>query len=1015
MVERASDNAVFRATTNCDPATLGSAGAGYEPAIAWLESLVETMAAAWRRGEPLTALELFGRYPELTGEAALRLIYEEVCLKREAGQPLETHEVLARYPRWRSELEMLLDCDRFLRPPPEPLFPNVGDRLGGFQLVGELGRGAAGRTFLASEPSLADRNVVLKLMPHDQHEHLSLARLQHTHIVPLYSAHLFAERGLRALCMPYLGGASLSAVLDALENTPLERRTGRSLLQVIDQTPFQALSPTVSQGPFRHFLERATYVQAICLLGACLADALQYAHDHSLVHMDVKPSNVLVSSEGQPMLLDFHLAQRPAQAGATGLNRVGGTPGWMSPEQEAAMRAMSEGRPIEESIDARSDIYSLGLLLRQALKQNSSYSVPGSNDRAWHPHTTVGLADIVTKCLHPKPPARYQTAAELADDLRRHLNDLPLRGVANRSPVECYRKWRRRRPYGLARGAAWIATVAACLIALAFGSVIRGHRIGEIRNALEDGRRLRVVRRYPDALLALGRGVQVAERTLGAGDQLYEMRQELQLALRGKKAEELHELADMVRFQYGVDPPPTDEMRTVAARLRAIWNERDLVTSSHNGSLDPDQERSIRTDLLDLAIVWSDLHVRLAPPAARAGARQEALGVLDEASASFGPSAALDRERRLQARALGLPEPPAAPAAPPQTAWEHYDLGRSYLRSGQLPAASEEFERALELRPQDFWPNFYKGLCALRLGRAEEAAGLFRACIVLAPSVAECYYNRGLAYEAMERHDKAAADFRKASELDPSISSSTPGRQSPRGARDRDAQGVQGKAGPIPPHALRAPANQSELEPSVGTHFPSETADRLAERSQLTPSEPAQHGNGPVVAHEPIAGEQAAPGHEAPICQPVPANIEHDDAPAGNSGHFRDESVEGGPIEMMRELHCRYDVDAAIVERETKRVGAHGVQSRQVRETRCGGFAVEGDDKGRQSAFAQTSANSAWDIAAAGADVQDGKLGPARPFLREKLLHFARATRKVAEQAVHTAEHAIGVGHFPLR
>ena len=87
--------------------------------------------------------------------------------------------------------------------------------------------------FLASQLTLADRPVVLKLMPGEANEHLSLARLQHTHIVPLYSVQDHPDRGLRALCMPYFGGATLAQLLGALAAQPPGRRTGRALLDAV--------------------------------------------------------------------------------------------------------------------------------------------------------------------------------------------------------------------------------------------------------------------------------------------------------------------------------------------------------------------------------------------------------------------------------------------------------------------------------------------------------------------------------------------------------------------------------------------------------------------------------------------------------------------------------------------------------------------------------------------------------------------------------------------------------------
>src|SRR5207253_663699 len=94
------------------------------------------------------------------------------------------------------------------------------------------------------------------------------------------------------------------------------------------------------ESPFRRSLEQSSYVEAITWIVACLADGLHYAHARGLIHMDVKPSNVLITVDGQPMLLDFHLARGSIQPGDWITDRLGGTPGWMSPEQCAALKAV---------------------------------------------------------------------------------------------------------------------------------------------------------------------------------------------------------------------------------------------------------------------------------------------------------------------------------------------------------------------------------------------------------------------------------------------------------------------------------------------------------------------------------------------------------------------------------------------------------------------------------------------------------------------------------------------------
>lgn len=722
----------------------------------WVARQVEAVSAAWQRGESVSAEDLLARHPGLGAEAAIRLIYEEVCLRRDAGQDVPTTEVVARFPHWRDEIEVLLECDRLLRPASvQTAFPDVGALLGPFRLTGELGRGASGRTYLATEPDLADRAVVLKLIPDDQEEHLRLARLQHTHIVPLYSEHTFDDRGLRALCMPYLGGASLAQVLAAVEDVPRDERRGHHLVDALARLSPGSAGPP---GPCLRYLERATYVEAICWIAACLADALQYAHARGLFHMDVKPSNVLIADDGQPMLLDFHLARGPIAAGEWDVGRIGGTPGWMSPEQEDALRSVRHGQPIARSVDGRSDLYALGRLLHNALL--------GPDPSTGRADVSVGLGDIIQKCLEPDPADRYTDAAALVDDLRRHLHDLPLQGVANRSRWERLRKWQRRNPGTLARRATWAAALTIALGASFFAAAAYRQRVRALEACLEDGRNACAAGRYADAVRALTRGIEQSQATPGQERLSDALANQLRAARTGQLARELHELADLLRFRYGLDPPARQDAETLARHCRLIWQQRGVLAAEARGARAAGTEPTIRTDLLELAVVWAGLLVRIAPPGQLATARREALHLLEQAEASFGSSPSLRRERRSLGQALGEAARAEEPEPGPRSAWEHYDLGRALLRSARIREAAAEFRRTLEERPQDFWPNFYEGICAYRLGAWDEAAAAFRTCVALAPDAAACHYNRGLAADALGRSEQALADYSRALELD---------------------------------------------------------------------------------------------------------------------------------------------------------------------------------------------------------------------------------------------------------
>jgi eukaryotic-like serine/threonine-protein kinase len=735
--------------------------------------LVQEMVAAWRRGERLPAEAFLDRHPELSTESALRLIHEEVCLRQEAGLKIDTAEVVNRFPQWRAQLELLLECQRLIQPraatgtPPE-----VGDALGEFRLVAVLGHGASGPVFLALQNSLAARPVVLKVITCAQDEHLTLARLQHMNIVPLYSEEVIPARNQRVLCMPYLGGATLARLLDHLRDRAPPQRSGKQLIEALDR--IQAAVPVSfsHQGPYRGTLARSGYVQAIAWIGACLADGLQYAHDRGLVHMDIKPSNVLLTGDGQPMLLDFHLARGAIDPDDPPPRRIGGTMGYISPEQQAAMASIRQGRPISISVDGRSDIYSLGVLLYEALgNRNPGRAKSGTCPRLdrLNPQVSTGLADIIHKCLNPDPRGRYPRASALASDLRRHLNHLPLVGVPNRSWIERWRKWRQRRPSALARQVFLAVLACGAIAAAALLAGAYRQRVHDLNEALEKSRSQRVSKQFAEAEATLTHALALAGPPRAFDRWRRQCNAELRVLLRARKAEELHRLADLLRFRYGLAPQPSEASRSLLDRGRAIWESRTVLLAPISERSEPELEQTVRADLLDIITVWADLRVRLAPAHEAATARVEALAKLDEAAALLGSGPALERLRRGFGKASGHATASSATAAvsmEPRTAWEHCDLGCAYLREGEHALAAEQFQQAVDLQPRDFWPNFYQGLCAYKLGRFEEALMAFRVCIALAQNPAECYFNRALTYEALGRNDKALFDYTRALHCD---------------------------------------------------------------------------------------------------------------------------------------------------------------------------------------------------------------------------------------------------------
>ncbi|MGZ3488544.1 MAG: hypothetical protein ACXVBY_16960, partial [Isosphaeraceae bacterium] len=116
-----------------------------------------------------------------------------------------------------------------------PTWPRIGDELGGFRLVVELGRGAFARVFLAEDMNLGRRLVALKVSRAEGDEPRILARLQHAHIVPVHSVQDEPATGLRLLCMPFFGGANLAQLLQEAWGLTHAQATGRSLMEALDQ------------------------------------------------------------------------------------------------------------------------------------------------------------------------------------------------------------------------------------------------------------------------------------------------------------------------------------------------------------------------------------------------------------------------------------------------------------------------------------------------------------------------------------------------------------------------------------------------------------------------------------------------------------------------------------------------------------------------------------------------------------------------------------------------------------
>jgi serine/threonine protein kinase/tetratricopeptide (TPR) repeat protein len=397
--------------------------------------------------------------------------------------------------------------------------PQVGDRFLGFQLVDELGRGGFGRVFLADQQELADRPVALKVTVDGKAEAYNLARLQHTHIMPIHSVHRAGR--LIAVCMPYLGRSTLADFSLSVRSLDKLPESGSHLVGTLafrrkstvpecaiatisdrasDTQKFPVAAPTPQpQVSNLSHLSGLSYEDAVLWIGERIAEGLAHAHDRGLIHRDLKPANVLVTDDGQPMILDFNLAVDQRKR----ISSRGGTVPYMSPEQ---LRAQVDEHL---TIDHRTDLYSLGLILFELLTGRYPFPQPDPNRgnvirtmvadreasppslRALNAAITPTVEAIVHKCMAPKPADRYQTARDLIEDLALHRTHFPVRHAANPSWRERTAKWIRRNPK-LVSPVVIAAAVAGVLLASSSGvawAMFAAKRAELVRNA-ERGREI---------------------------------------------------------------------------------------------------------------------------------------------------------------------------------------------------------------------------------------------------------------------------------------------------------------------------------------------------------------------------------------------------------------------------------------------------------------------------------------------------------------------------------------------
>ncbi len=273
-----------------------------------------------------------------------------------------------------------------------------GDAVGDFRILNLLGAGSFAKVYLAHQVSL-ERQVALKVSSDVGHEALTMAHLEHDNIVRVFSQTSDPQAGTRMICMQYVPGCTLEKILEAARemNTSL---TGEHLLAIVDEHTTSAAIFNPAALKDRQALTRLDAVGAGIWFGIRLADALEYAHKKGVLHLDIKPGNILVTPYGRPLLTDFNVSIRARIDDVEEPKLLGGTLTYMAPEHRSAFDGDLKAF---ERIDGRADVYSLATVLQQmlapALAEQTEFS---------------GLSRVLQKATAPAIENRYRSAAEFS-------------------------------------------------------------------------------------------------------------------------------------------------------------------------------------------------------------------------------------------------------------------------------------------------------------------------------------------------------------------------------------------------------------------------------------------------------------------------------------------------------------------------------------------------------------------------------------------------------------------------
>lgn len=608
-------------------------------------------------------------------------------------------------------------------PPQNP--PTLdGDR---YELTGFHARGGIGEVWCAADMRLG-RPVALKSLRRGRErmrerfilEAELTGRLEHPGVVPVYDLAL-DKLDKPYYVMKFVRGRSMKAAIRTHFNTPAEDA-----------------DPSARQLEFQRFLD--AFVS--------LCETIGYAHEQGIIHRDIKPENVMLGEFGETLVLDWGLAkdksgpdEKPVHLSDIPLSSTGtetragsimGSPAYMAPE-------LVEGNA--HSADERTDIYLLGASLYEVLTgkpPHHSDSVTGMLERArqskpdppreLNPNAPKPLCAIAGKAMERSREGRYESAMEIAQDVRRYIAREPV-SAYQESYYERSLRWARTHQKQIVGAAA----AAVFLIMLSVGWSLRS-----------ENQQLAAIEQARSDVIQFQNFADEARYFAATSDRL-----------------------DQNTPYY--NPTLAQQAADNAFAISADWGDR-----LQHLPLD-DSRDAVRASLQSLLLVT----VQSRSSVADSESVEQLRSLLDQADALGGAASASGRLRAALTSEDGSDD---EATTEPQTALDHFlvaeAMRRRASRGGDIDgdewAAHRElieravtgYRAAIRLQSDDFWSYFQLGRCLLSLGRNAEGVETLGACIALRPESPWPYSARGLALATLERYEEALADLNHAIELD---------------------------------------------------------------------------------------------------------------------------------------------------------------------------------------------------------------------------------------------------------